>query len=371
MGRLILLCLLAMSCAAEVTTGRFQNRACWTLDSPRLRVSILQSGGHVGEIVLKGEREVNPLWIQKRPTIDAEQYNPAMHEKLYGGAAGARLMSGLMGHNVCFPFWGNPSPSEAAAGMTFHGETGITRWRQVSSGADTLSISAELPESRTRFTRTVRIQGPVAWFEETAANDTAWDRPVGWCEHVTLGPPFLEPGVTVMDASLTRGRVNGDKSAKEFTWPAGVAESSIDLRTVRKVDRPSGFVNNFMVDPSRQWGYFTAFHRGHRLLFGYVFRRADFPWLNIWEANNPQMLTRGMEFSNTPVHGTLKALVEEPKLFGVPAYEWLDARARLVKRYAAFSLRVPAEFRGVADVQVEGEQVRIVEKETGKVITLQ
>jgi hypothetical protein len=37
-------------------------------------------------------------------------------------------MAGLIGHNLCFPFWGNPSDTEYKAGMTFHGETGITRW---------------------------------------------------------------------------------------------------------------------------------------------------------------------------------------------------------------------------------------------------
>ena len=95
------ICLLALPLGvAEVRTGRFQNRDSWTVETPALRVSILQSGGHVAEIVLKGDAEVNPLWVQKRPTIDADQYDPAKHEKLYGGGPGARLMAGLVGHNL-------------------------------------------------------------------------------------------------------------------------------------------------------------------------------------------------------------------------------------------------------------------------------
>src|SRR5262249_41483311 len=123
-------------CHAEVRAGRFHDRACWVIDTSALRVSVLQSGGHVGEIVLKGQREVNPLWIQTRPPTDAEQNDPNRHEKLFGGGAAARLMSGLMGHNLCFPFWGNPSDSEYKAGMTFHGETGIARWTQTSRDGD-------------------------------------------------------------------------------------------------------------------------------------------------------------------------------------------------------------------------------------------
>ncbi|MCL4401456.1 MAG: hypothetical protein M1436_02150, partial [Acidobacteria bacterium] len=208
--RLFCLAVLASGSFAAVKPSRFLNRDAWTLESQRLRVTILQSGGHIGEIVLKGPGAVNPLWIQNRPTIDADQYDPARDEKIYGGAPEARLASGLAGHNICFPFWGNPSPTEAAAGMTYHGETGITRWKLISAQDNSLTVAAELPESRTRFTRTLRAAGQIVWFEETAENESAWDRPVGWCEHVTLGAPFLERGATVIDASVTRGRLNGD-----------------------------------------------------------------------------------------------------------------------------------------------------------------
>jgi hypothetical protein len=55
-------------------------------------------------------------------------------------------------------------------------------------------------------------------------------------------------------------------------------------------------VNSFLVEPSRNVGFFTAFHPLFALLFGYVFLRSEFPWLNVWENNYEQLQTRGMEF---------------------------------------------------------------------------
>ena len=354
----------ATSAFPQASKGRFQNRDAWLLSNAKLRVTILQSGGHIGEIALTNEGAVNPLWIQSRPTIDIETYAPSKHASFYGGGSGARLMSGLMGHNLCFPFWGNPSPAEAAAGMTFHGETGVVRWRELAGGADTLTVTAQLSESGTSLTRTIRLKGQVVQVEETARNEKAWDRPVGWCQHVTLGAPFLERAVTQMEASLTKGRTDG--AASEFQWPSGMAEKTIDLRKVRGLPKSAGFVNNFLVDQTRPYGYFAAYHPKYRLVFGYVFSRSDYPWLNIWESNAPEMLTRGMEFSNTPVHGTLKTLMRQPELWGVPTFDWLNAKGELTKRFWAFSLRVPEGFQGVANVQFRDARITVLEKASGR-----
>lgn len=356
--------LLAGGAAAQVKSGRFQGRDAWTLSSQKLRVTVLHSGGHIAEVALGGADAVNPLWIQSRPTIDAEQYEPSKHQAFYGGGSGARLLAGLLGHNVCFPFWGDPSPTEAAAGMTYHGETGIVRWRQTANGPDFLTVTAQLPESGTSLTRTIRLKGQVAHVESTARNEKAWDRPVGWCEHVTIGPPFLERGVTEMEASLTRGRADGH--SREFKWPEGMAEKAVDLRKVRNLPNSPGFVNHFLVDPRRGYGFLVAFNPKHKLVFGYVFPRAEFPWLNLWESNSPDMLTRGLEFSNTPVHGTFKALMKNQELWGVPTFEWLDAKRELKKQFWAFSLRVTEGFKGVADVRFGDGRIEVVEQGTAR-----
>jgi hypothetical protein len=48
-----------------------------------------------------------------------------------------------------------------------------------------------------------------------------------------------------------------------------------------------------------------------------------------------------MEFSNTPVHGTMKRLMQTSALWETPVYDWLDAKNKLVKRFKAKIKRVP------------------------------
>lgn len=344
---------------------QFTGRPAWMIDTPHLRVTVLRGGGHVAEITLKSTGAVNPLWVQPGRTMDPSQFNAARDAQTYGGGSAAKLMSGLSGHSLCFPYWGNPSAAEERAGMTFHGETGIADWKQTGSGGNWLELAAELPESRTHFLRRLTVSGTVLWFDETATNEAAWDRPVGWCEHVTIGAPFLERGVTIFTASAVRGRPLGSGDSSQQRWPDGQENGNkIDLSTVRRAIA-GGEVNNYQVDPKREIGYFAAFNPKLSLVFGYVFRRAEFPWLNVWESYTPQLFTRGMEFSNTPVHGTARALMGTPTLWNVPTFEWLNARGSIHKRYAAFSTSVPKNFRGVQDVQVDGSHLRVVERDNG------
>ena len=86
------------------------------------------------------------------------------------------------------------------------------------------------------------------------------------------------------------------------------------------------------------------------LLFGYVWRRSDFPWLGIWEENycrtappwNGQTLTRGMEFGVSPMPETRRQMIERGSLFGERGFRWLPARSRITVAYRAFLLPATA-----------------------------
>jgi len=324
------------------THGHFQGRACWIINSSELRITILESGGHIAAITLQNGPRINPLWTQNRPTIDSDQFDPKIHGPIYGNDSEAKLISGLAGHNLCVPFWGDPSPAEYAAGMTFHGESNIVRWSEVDSGPDSLTIAATLPESHLAIRRSLECAGPYLRVKTTVENLTAWDRPLAWCEHVTLGPPFVEPGVTQFRATAKGGFQTALGPDRTFLWPLGHGDIECDLETFSAKPHRD-LVNSFLLDRSLEFEEFSAYHPGYKLLLGYTFQRSEFPWLNVWENHDSRMLTRGMEFSNTPRHGTMRKLIQTPDLWDTPVYDWIDAKGTLTKSFTAFLQQHPEQ----------------------------
>ena len=184
---------------------KFQGRDAVQIENDGLRVTVLREGGHVAEILHKSSG-VNPLWIPPWKSIEPSSYDPAKHPE-YGGNAESHLLSGIMGHNLCLDLFGPPSPEEAAAGISVHGEGSVVPY-EIVSGNNELVARAVLPLASLTFLRTITLDpdGGTLHFLETAENLGSTDRPVAWTQHVTLGPPFLESGLTQFAASATKSR---------------------------------------------------------------------------------------------------------------------------------------------------------------------
>jgi hypothetical protein len=142
-----------------------------------------------------------PHW----PSIEPSAYDPARHPE-YGGGADASLLAGLIGHNLCLDIFGGPSAEEAAAGFPVHGETSVARFAIEASGASA-RMHAVLPSAQLRVERHIGLDDRVVVIRESVENLASTDRPVGWTQHVTIGPPFLEKGRTEFDISGDRSMV--------------------------------------------------------------------------------------------------------------------------------------------------------------------
>ena len=328
----------------------YRGRRAVAIENDELRVTVLVEGGHIAEIL--GKRSgVNPLWTPPWPSIEPSSYDAARHPE-YGSNAESRLLAGIMGHNLCLDIFGGPSEEEAAAGLTVHGEASVVPY-EIAGGSGELTMRACFRESQLAFERKLRLRGTVVEIVETLENLAATDRPVAWTEHVTLGPPFLEKGATVFRATATRSKVfeseftDGKgflKPAAEFEWPlAPRTDGGVEDLSVFTAAPVSGAFTTHLMDPAREQACFVAFSPRARAAFGYVWRRADFPWLGIWEENysrearpwSGSTLTRGMEFGVSPMPETRRQMVERGAMFGVPAFRWIPARSRVTVEYRA------------------------------------
>jgi hypothetical protein len=97
----------------------FNNRRAAQIENDGVRLTVTAEGGHIAEILHK-RSGVNPLWIPPWPSIEPSTWSSEQHPE-YGADAESKLLSGIMGHNLCLDLFGAPSPEEAAAGMTVHG----------------------------------------------------------------------------------------------------------------------------------------------------------------------------------------------------------------------------------------------------------
>jgi hypothetical protein len=266
----------------------YRGRRAAIVENDALRVTVLEEGGHIAEILDK-RSGINPLWTPPWPSIEPSTYSSARHAE-YGAGADAMLLAGIMGHNLCVDIFGGPSAAEAAAGLTPHGEASVVKYELDVRGA-TMTMAAVLPRASLRVEREIVVTGRAVSVREVVENLSACDRPIGWTEHVTLGPPFLEKGRTEFRASATRSKVFEQSfgvaddlaSGAVFDWPVAprVDGGVADLRRFTDASASSAYTAHLM-NRSLERAFFVAFSPTARLAFGYVWRTEDFPWLGIW-----------------------------------------------------------------------------------------
>jgi hypothetical protein len=338
-----------MSPVPTLTT--YRGRRAASIENEHLRVTALVGGGHLAEVYDK-RAGVNPLWTPPWPSIEPSAYDAARHPE-YGGTVESSLLAGIMGHNLCLDIFGGPSEDEARAGLPVHGEVSIADF-EVSGDGDGMVMRAALPLAGLEVERRLTLGGRAVWIRETVRNPGGVDKPVGWTQHVTLGPPFLQKGQTRFRASVGRSRVfeapfgAGDylQAGADFDWPQAPRRSggAEDLRVCTSEPVSSAYTAH-LTDPARSEAFFVAFSPESRLAFGYIWRRADFPWLGIWEENlsrssapwASRTLTRGMEFGVSPFPETRRAMVERGRLFDTPCFRWIPAGSQVSVEYSCVS----------------------------------
>jgi len=351
----------AQSPQESIDRGTLDGRPVITLSNDKLSLALRAVGGSMVRLVMKD---------------DSGQLNP---------------FEGL-GHFVCVDGFGPVSKEEEAARLPGHGEAHRVPWDVVASGKEdgtlTVQFSAALPLVHENFRRTLRLVDgeSVIYIESELESLLAFDRPINWGEHATISGAFLEQGKTVTDMSATRAMTRSYESEavdppdhhnladfKEFKWPMAptVTGTLVDMR-ISPTIAPVMDQTTSLMDPSRPLAYVTALHPERKALLGYVFRREEYPWIQIWDSypGGGRRSYRGMEFAVQPFDLPRRDVIQTNSMFDTPTYRWLPAQSKITSSFIMFYTRTPDGFSQVDDVRLERDAIAIEDRRNNKRITL-
>jgi hypothetical protein len=346
----------AQSQLGSLRDTSFHGRAGWVLSNGLIQVTVLAMGGDIAEMRLLSDdpkASFNPMLVP--PDAPPDVY---------------------MGQILCFPSYGPPSPDERRAGLQGHGEAKNVLWKKVkeeiNSDGVTLWYSADLPKTIFHVDRAITIPSgaKLVHVQEWVENQAPFDRPINWMEHATFGPPFAEPGKTVLDVSATRGQVGSGRRPPQslepgsaVDWPHGhgVNGAPVDLRVFQSLPDTESYTA-LRMDPARKEQFFALYHPDYHLLIGYVFPSDGFPWIADWQNNRGGAVARGIEFGSSPFDEGLRKSVERASLFDTPTYRWIGGHERLKTEFTVFLTEIPQGFAGVKDAHIEGNKVILTPK---------
>jgi len=277
-----------------------------------------------------------------------------------------------IGHFICFDRWGQPSRAEGKNGMPFHGEATKILWQKISDpvikdGKVFAEMSCELPIGGMKLYRKLNLdeKEAVLTVTEEITNINKLGRVYNIVQHATIGPPFLDASM-VIDTNVKKGFLQSGRmpfpEEPAIYWPKTVFDGRlIDLQ--RLSDDVGPGVTTYIIDENEEYGWATACNAPKGLLIGYIWKAAEYPWLNMWRnVRNDKPAAFGIEFGTTGLHQPFGVLLEKDEIFGCKLYEYIDANETSVKSYTAFLARIPGDYKGVTDIQIEDGKITLKER---------
>ncbi len=361
----------------------WQGRKAYALGNGAVRLTTLTGGGHIAEFQLEDSTSVSPLWVPPWRTIEPQQYEEKKHARDYGTITEGKLLSGLVGHNICLDYFGSPSVEEAKQGLSQHGEAPWSKWNESKTSRNpervALELSVRLPIAGLRFSREIELRKSesVVYFTETVGNEKKTDHFFHWTQHITLGLPFLSPDDARVSIPGTRGITYPHgydegrallTSNEEFRWPDAPLLDGGKVDLTRPFLREGlGFVVAVLLDKKKSVGFVAAVNPKLGLLIAYCFKRSDFPWVAIWEENmgiaaapwKQRTRARGLEFSTTPLPVLRRDAFFSGQLFGEPTLTCVPAIGSKTVHYLALLARIPKDFGNVTDIKLGSNEVLI------------
>ena len=352
-----------------------------------IEVVTLTGGGAIADLRLSaGAEELrhNVLWEAPWPSLDPNHYRPRVHNRTYGPEFVGKFLASFTGHALCLDYFGAPSESEIQQGLCLHGEASVNRWKVLKQSQSKGEVSAvmevKLPNAGLKFQRELRIRRneTVVYVSETLFNMRATDHFFHWTQHVTLGPPFLAGGESMVFLPARRAiswphGYEGKSllaNSKEFTWPTPQPKRKYGGHFAAVLASGTGFVAAALLDPKQDVTCIAALNFKSGLILGYCFPRKAFPWVTVWEENCARQdspwrgatQARGLEFGTTPMPVGKREAFRTGPLFETPTFQCVPAKGKLRVTYAIFLAPANPAWREILDIQSGEKAITIVGK---------
>mmetsp|Transcript_11068 Transcript_11068/g.33098 ORF Transcript_11068/g.33098 Transcript_11068/m.33098 type:complete len:367 (+) Transcript_11068:27-1127(+) len=315
--------------------GELAHNEAWRLSNGVIRVVVTKIGGHIASISDDGPPdsaalasgasplwELNPLWQPNWPTKDPRKIpfdgvtsrsTGWVKSRQYGGGSEACLLANIVGHNLCIDRFGPPRMEKTLTesgkvkwiqeNRPTHGEAGVRAWDLVEMGQDFVTFGVTLPAAHLAVTRKFALVDNRIQLDTRVLPVFEVEREIEWCEHVTIGDPFLDGATFDVDVDgawhyperLPESRFTEVPPLAAVPPAEAIAFPGMDRRGVGDI------VTTRVCTPR-----FSVSNLGRTLT--YTWDKEVFPWLCLWTENrsrtgNPwlgEARARGMEFSTKP-----------------------------------------------------------------------
>ena len=280
------------------------------------------AGGAIIDFHLK-ENSINPLNFNF-----SHAQMPANNKK---GAA-------YKGHFACIGRWGKPSKNEMQRGVPNHGQPGNLFWDvQPNSNESLCKISVTSPIEGLEVNKTIKIDktNPIIIVTEKIKNINSLGRLFNIVQHPTLSKPFLTNDIVIdCNADMGFNQLSLDDTKLNISkWPIGKSPD-IHKTNLSKPTKAHDSIFSFLVNKKFKLGWITAYSPSHQLMIGYIWRKADYPWINLWQKwIGTEIKYKGIEFGTTGVHKPFKEIImRHPKIFGENTFSYIDTD-EIVSKY--------------------------------------
>jgi hypothetical protein len=319
------------------------------LENNSCSLAVDSFGCAITDFHLKIDEKINPLnFAFTKEQMPANNKNGAPYQ----------------GHFLCAGRWGEPSENEIKAGVPNHGEAANILWETTAKTDSIVSMQTTAKLEGLYIERKIELDNQNALFkaEETFTNINSLGRLYNVVQHPTLAVPFLNAS-TIINCNATIGFDQTQYKQAEknsFQFP----DAADDRGNAFNLNNPQTNYNSvfsFIINEADNLGWLTSYSPIHNLLFGYVWKRSDYPWIHLWQHfENNKIKYRGIEFGTAGIHQPYKEILNTAtQLFGEKTFDYIDAGETVLKKYFSFIYKTENNFSEVDNLTINNDCIQI------------